>query len=155
SLEGLEATYSALATYLTHADDQMEFRLPVTAGTHLVAVTFPNPSTEIEGPPEKPVEPKSWDYYQGKLGLAGVGKVEIRGPYAVAGLGTTPSRKRIFVCQPSSLDQETPCARQIVSTIARRAFRRPVTDADLKTLFDFYKAGRKDGGFENGIELAL
>ena len=154
-VEGLEATYSALATYLTHADDQMEFRLPVTAGTHLVAVTFPNPSTEIEGPPEKPVEPKSWDYYQGKLGLAGIGKVEIRGPYAVAGLGTTPSRKRIFVCQPSSLDQEAPCARQIVSTIARRAFRRPVTDADLKTLFDFYKAGRKDGGFENGIELAL
>jgi hypothetical protein len=155
SVEGLEATYSALATYLTHADDQMEFRLPVSAGTHLVVVTLPNPSTEIEGPPEKPVEPKSWDYYQGKLGLAGIGKVEIRGPFAVAGLGTTPSRRRIFVCQPSTPEQEAPCARRIISTIARRAFRRPVTESNLKTLLDFYKAGRVDGGFENGIELAL
>jgi hypothetical protein len=153
--DGLEATYSALATYLTHADDNMEFRLPVTAGPHVIGVTFPNQSVEIEGPPEKPVEPKSWDYYQGKLGLAGVGKVEIRGPYDVTGPGKTASRRRVFICQPKSPEQESACAERIISTIARRAFRRPVTSADLETLLEFNRSGRRDGGFENGIELAL
>ena len=156
--EGLEATYTSLANYLTHADDEMEFRVSVTAGPHVVGVTFPSQSTEIEGPPEKPVQPKSWDYYHAKLGLAGIGAVEIRGPYDVAGPGETPSRSRIFTCHPSPEDpaaQEGRCARQIISTIARQAFRRPLTETDLRALFEFYESGRSTAGFEAGIELAL
>ena len=156
--EGLEETYTALANYLTHADDDMEFQVPVTAGPHVVGVTFPSRSTEIEGPSEKPVQPISWDYYHAKLGLAGIGSVEVRGPYNVTGPGTTPSRDRIFSCRPSPGDSESlerSCAEQIISTLARRAFRRPLTDADLRTLLEFYDTGRADGGFEAGIELAL
>ena len=156
--EGLEANYTALANYLTHADDEMEFRATVTAGRHVVGVTFPEQSSVIEGPPEKAVQPKSWDYYHAKLGLAGIGRVEIRGPYNATGPGDTPSRRRIFTCRPASgepAEQELRCARQIVSGLARRAFRRPVTEADLETLIGFYESGRDAGGFEAGIELAL
>ena len=156
--EGLEANYTALANYLTHADDEMEFRATVTAGRHVVGVTFPDQSTVIEGPPEKAVQPKSWDYYHAKLGLAGIGGIEIRGPYGVAGPGDTPSRRRIFACRPSageSAERELQCARRIVSGIARRAFRRPVTEADMETLIGFYESGRDSSGFEAGIELAL
>ncbi len=156
--EGLEATYTALANYLTHADDELELRVAVTAGPHVVGVTFPSPSSAIEGPPEKPVQPKSWDYYHAKLGLAGIGALEIRGPYHVAGPGDTPSRRRIFTCRPAPGDQAArgrQCAREIVAALARRAFRRPVTEADLQTLLGFYESGRAAGGFEAGIELAL
>ena len=156
--EGLEANYTALANYLTHADDEMEFRATVPAGRHVVGVTFPEQSSMIEGPPEKAVQPKSWDYYHAKLGLAGIGRVEIRGPYDATGPGDTPSRRRIFTCRPETgeaPDRELRCAREIVSRLARRAFRRPVTEADLETLVGFYEAGRDTGGFEAGIELAL
>ena len=156
--EGLEATYTALAKYLTHADDEMEFQVPVTAGPHVVGVTFPSRSTEIEGPPEKTIQPLSWDYYHGKLGLAGIGTVEIRGPYNITETSTTPSRSRIFTCRPSPGDpesRESSCAQQIISTLARRAFRRPLTEADLQTLLEFYQSGRTTGGFEAGIKLAL
>ena len=156
--EGLEANYTALANYLTHADDEMEFRAQVTAGRHVVGVTFPDQSTVIEGPLEKAVEPKSWDYYHAKLGLAGIGGLEIRGPYGAAGPGDTSSRRRIFACRPASgesSEQELQCARQILSGLARRAFRRPVTEQDLETLTGFYESGRTAGGFEAGIELAL
>ena len=155
---GLEATYTALANYLTHADDALELRVAVTAGPHVVGVTFPSPSSAIEGPPEKPVQPKSWDYYHAKLGLAGIGALEIRGPYHVAGPGATPSRRRIFTCRPAAADPpalEERCARRILAPLARRAFRRPVTEADLRTLLGFYESGRAAGGFEAGIELAL
>ena len=156
-VEGLEATYFALADYLTHADDEMEVQVRVPAGSHVVGVTFPSQSTEIEGPPEKPIEPISWDYYHAKLGLAGIASVEIRGPFDVTGPGTTPSRDRIFTCRPlpTNPDAEGLCAQQIISTLARQAFRRPLTDVDLQTLLEFYETGRATGGFEAGIELAL
>jgi hypothetical protein len=73
----------------------------------------------------------------------------------MAGPGDTLSRRRIFVCQPASAVEEPTCARQIVSTIARRAFRRPVQDAELTTLMSFYQHGRKESDFETGIQEAI
>ena len=67
----------------------------------------------------------------------------------------TPSRARIFTCNPTDAKDEEPCARQILSTLARRAFRRPVTDADVQDLLAFYQDGRKGGTFEDGIQAAL
>jgi hypothetical protein len=87
--------------------------------------------------------------------VGGVNSVVITGPYNVSGAGDTPSRHRIFVCQPAKETDEPACARQIISTIARRAFRRPVQDAEIATLMNFYQAGRKDGDFETGIQQAL
>jgi hypothetical protein len=75
----------------------------------------------------------------------------------VTGSGETASRDRIFVCQPDSAadEDEARCARTILSTLARRAFRRPVTDHDLQPLLSFYETGRADHGFEAGIQAAL
>ena len=72
-----------------------------------------------------------------------------------SGPGETPSRRRLFVCQPTSPDDEEECAKRILSNLMRRAYRRPVDDEDLKTPMEFYRAGRAEGDFDAGIEMAL
>jgi hypothetical protein len=88
---------------------------------------------------------------------AGISSLSIMGPLNASGPGETPSRRRIFVCQPASLEDEEDCARQILSTLATRAFRRSVTkdDASIDTLLGFFEEGRRLRGFENGIQYAL
>jgi Protein of unknown function (DUF1592)/Protein of unknown function (DUF1588)/Protein of unknown function (DUF1587)/Protein of unknown function (DUF1595)/Protein of unknown function (DUF1585)/Planctomycete cytochrome C len=81
--------------------------------------------------------------------------VSISGPYNVKGPGDTPSRKKLFVCEAATTKDEDPCARKILSTVGHRAYRRPFTETDLKPLLSFYQEGRKAGGFDNGIEMAL
>jgi hypothetical protein len=83
-----------------------------------------------------------------------VGKVKIEGPVNATRASDTPSRRKIFVCTPTAAE-ETACARKILSTLARRAYRRPVTAADTDVLMEFYTSGRKDGRFDDGIEKAL
>ena len=80
--------------------------------------------------------------------------MSIAGPFDATGPGETPSRERLFVCRPAPGTVEA-CAREILGTVARRAFRRPVTDTDLATLLGFFAAGREAGGFEAGIQRAL
>src|SRR4030095_1481734 len=84
-----------------------------------------------------------------------VGSIEIQGPFTPAGLSDTPSRQRIFVCRPKTSSDELPCATMILSSMARRAFRRPVTDQDLAAPVSFYISGRADGTFDAGIQAAL
>jgi hypothetical protein len=81
--------------------------------------------------------------------------VSIGGPFDAKGSGDTPSRRRIFSCNPATAAEEMPCARKIISALARRAYREPVSDSDLETLLGFYQQGRNHGGFESGIEMAL
>jgi len=158
----------------------LEFRAPVKAGLHTVGATFLRESAkpEAEAPPERasqsrpPVRSASVPPAQLDLRLDGAGlkrfevpckgganvdfsTLAIAGPYNAAGPGQTPSRARIFVCRPSAAADEDPCARTILSSLARRAFRRPVTDGDLDPLLAFYRRGRAEGGFENGIRAAL
>jgi len=83
-----------------------------------------------------------------------INSVTISGPYDVTGPGDSPSRRRIFVCRPVRAAEELPCARRILSTLARRAYRRPVTEADLTDLLPFYEQGRKSN-FDLGIQKAL
>jgi mono/diheme cytochrome c family protein len=91
----------------------------------------------------------------GGRGGAGV-SVTINGPFNPTGNPVeTPSRRKVFVCRPASLRDELPCASRIMASLARRAFRRPVTDADLAPLMQFFAEGRKAGTFENGIENGL
>ncbi len=87
----------------------------------------------------------------------GIASIVITGPYNAASPGDTPSRKRIFVCRPANATTaaETACARQVMSALSRRAYRRPVNDADVDALMTFYQRGRKDGDFETGIQEAL
>lgn len=88
------------------------------------------------------------------LGLPHVENITISGPFNATGVSDTPSRRRLFVCRPARAAEESVCAKRIISTLARRAYRRPVTDADLASLMSFYDAGRREGSFERGIELA-
>jgi len=87
----------------------------------------------------------------------GVTGITIAGPYGLLTPGDTPSRRKIFVCYPANENAEANCARQIVKSLATRAFRQPITDKDpsVETLLSFYQEGRNEGGFEDGIERAL
>ena len=87
----------------------------------------------------------------------GITQITIAGPFNATGSGDTPSRRRILVCAPASAGDEEACARQIFSTLATRAYRRPVeaSSADVATLMDFYRAGRADGTFEAGIQRGV
>jgi hypothetical protein len=133
-------------------------RIPVTAGLHTVGVTFlatnDVPGTELNKPFQRTMNtPGS---IPGFLFYPHVGQVTIEGPHDPTGASDTASRRRIFACQPATPAEEERCARTIVSTLAKRAFRRPATDADLSLLMPFYEAGRSEGGrFDDGIEAAL
>jgi hypothetical protein len=82
-------------------------------------------------------------------------ELSITGPTNVSGLSDTPSRRKIFICRPAVGGEEIPCAKKIVSALARQAFRKPPTDGDLEGLLSFYQAGRNNGNFESGIRTAL
>ena len=81
--------------------------------------------------------------------------LDISGPFNVTGLGDTESRRRIFICHPASPAEEAPCARRIFANLAEQAFRRPVTDEDLKAPMSFYQMGHDQDGFDAGIEGGL
>jgi hypothetical protein len=81
--------------------------------------------------------------------------VEILGPYNIGGPGNTPSRSKIFICRPASTRDEPACARRIVTSLARQAYRRPVNADDIAPLMAFYEKGRAAGDFDSGIEMAL
>jgi hypothetical protein len=126
----------------------VDVRIPIKAGPRLIGVTFIE-RNEVRD--EQIVRPRM----RGVGPQLGVGVVTISGPYDAKGPGDTPARRRIFVCRPASASDETPCARRIVSALERRAYRRPVTDADVQTLMPFYTSGRAEGGFDLGIQRAL
>ena len=84
-----------------------------------------------------------------------VGKLDILGPFQPVGGQDSPSRRQLFVCRPASASEESECARKIVTTLARHAFRRPVSEAETAMLLNFYQQGRREGGFDTGIERAV
>jgi mono/diheme cytochrome c family protein len=138
--------------YMQTADEGLELRVPVKAGMRQVAVHFVRQHREDQGvlqPPQRGFARSTNELYYDH---PAVDTVLIGGPYRAAGVGDTPSRRKVFVCQPTGAASEEPCARTIFSTLARRAYRRPVTEKDIRTLLDFYKAGRDEGGFELGIQ---
>ncbi|MGC4083238.1 MAG: DUF1595 domain-containing protein [Vicinamibacterales bacterium] len=121
-------------------------RIPVKAGRHELGVSFAeNSAAATEGP-------------SNRFGsnLMAIDRLVIEGPLTVTGISETPSRTRIFSCRPARPADEAACAEKIVSTLARRAYRRPVTPAEVQTLVGFYKSGRSDGGdFDTGIQFAI
>jgi mono/diheme cytochrome c family protein len=85
----------------------------------------------------------------------GVPTLVVTGPYNATGVGDTPSRRAIFSCKPTSAAEETACARTILTTLARRAYRGPVSTAEVNTLLEFYRQGRQSADFDTGIQQAL
>ncbi len=134
-------------------DDALRFRVPVKAGKRAVAVTFlkrPSVQFEDQSMPLLRDYPGTSDQQQPALS-----KVEIDGPYGATVRDDTPSRRRIFRCRPSGEAAAADCAKTIVSTLARRAYRRPVTEADVQLLLQFYEEGRKGTSFDQGIQAAI
>ena len=139
-------------------DGDWEFRLPVGAGPRELRVTFARKTAAY---PETLRQPYLRPYTSITGGDTRVqpylGSVTVTGPFAAGGgppAEDTPSRRRIFVCRPAEAG-EAACARRILSNLARRAYRRPVTSADLDVLLGFFDEGRREGGFDAGIEMAL
>ncbi len=135
-------------------DERLQIRLAVKAGPHDVAISFLEKTGALPQTLLQPF-PRMVDDPIDASGVPTISTVTISGPFKVTGAGDTPSRRRILVCRPANPGEEEPCARRILGMLARRAYRRPTTDADLRILLDFYQSGRQQGGFESGIELAL
>jgi mono/diheme cytochrome c family protein len=129
----------------------IETRLTLKAGDHAIGAGFLTEAGKLEGGGGRGPAPS--------VNGVSVEYVTIGGPYKVAGPGDTESRRRIFVCRPAAgapRPEEDACARQIVSVLAHRAYRRPVTAVDLDPLMKLFAAGRNDGGnFDSGVEMAL
>ena len=146
--------------YALHADDHLEVRIAARAGPRVLGVSFVQGRSERDGVLQPRATGKvlaiaeRWSSTS-EAPEAAVDQVSIAGPFDATGPGETPSRERILACRPAGAADEAPCAREILSTLARRAWRRPVTGRDLDTLLGFYEAGHRDGGFEAGIRRSL
>src|SRR5580692_9675571 len=125
-----------------------QYRIAVKAGPHLIGVTFVQITEALD---EGTLHPRQ----RTRGTQPAVASVTIRGPYNATGPGDTPSRERILACHPKDAAAEAPCAKQILTALARRAYRRPVTDQDLTPLMTFYEKGRKERDFDLGIQTAL
>jgi hypothetical protein len=138
-----------------HAVDQdLHVRVRLTAGPHLVEAAFPKKPSLLLETERQPYQAHFNNDRHPRITPA-VYSLTVNGPYNPTGPGNSPSRHRILVCSPSAPGDEEACAKRILTTLMRRAYRRPVTDADLTAPMKFYREGRKDGGHENGVELAL
>jgi hypothetical protein len=134
-------------------DARLQFRVALKAGPRAIGVAF----LRQIGVGTRRLQPflrSSADTFD-STGLPHVEKLTVAGPFRATSAGDTPSRRRIFVCRPAGQSDETNCATRIISTLARRAYRRPVSSEDLRPLLAFYQAGRDIGSFESGVEMAL
>ncbi len=127
-----------------------KIKLPVTAGPHRIVVTFQETTFAESEAGLFPFTPGG-----GSDSYARVAALDVTGPFEPSGVSDTPSRRKIFVCKPTSAVDEEPCARRIVAKLATEAFRRPVNEADLASPMAFYAEGRKLGSFDTGIQTAI
>ncbi|MFN7923813.1 MAG: DUF1592 domain-containing protein [Bryobacteraceae bacterium] len=137
----------------SQVDTGLNVRVAVKAGPHFVAVTFPKDTGALLETERQP--------YQAHFNMdrhpriqPAIYSVSINGPYGAKGPGDTPSRRRLFVCRPTSGADEDACAQRIFRTLARRAYRRGVSDADIEAPMKFYRASKAEG-FDTGVEMGV
>jgi hypothetical protein len=130
---------------------RMMARAQIKAGPRTVGATFLKKNAALNDYTLQPFQRITLDPVN-EVGLPHIERFVIAGPYKATGPGDTPSRRKIFSCQPRAAKEEVTCARQILSQLARHAYRRPVNDSDLEPLLSFYQSGRNAGGsFDEGI----
>ena len=141
-----------------HVDDAWDVRVRVTAGPRDVTLAFLRKTAALDETIRLPFArpyPAGVNIAETRMGLH-LRSVEIVGPYNPAGADSSPSRRQIFSCTPRRASEEPDCARTILSSLARRAYRRPVAASDVEPLLAMYREGRAQGqGFESGVELAI
>jgi mono/diheme cytochrome c family protein len=152
---GGEADHKAIDQRLDPAVEEINGRLrkihfKATAGQHDLTITFLQRSFA-----ESDERTRTVALEGGQERIQAAHALQIRGPLTVTGMSNSVSRKKIFICQPLKQADETPCARKIIANLARRAFRRPVTDEDVNPLMAFYKTGYAARGFDRGVRDAL
>jgi Protein of unknown function (DUF1592)/Protein of unknown function (DUF1588)/Protein of unknown function (DUF1585)/Protein of unknown function (DUF1587)/Protein of unknown function (DUF1595)/Planctomycete cytochrome C len=132
-------------------DNPRSFRLKVSAGPHTIGLSLPDRQRGAG------VDEIYSDFRANAVftNPGGVPSLIITGPHNITGAGDTPSRRKIFTCRPASASEETSCARSILMTLARRAYRGPVSAGEVETLMEFYRKGRQAGDFETGIQEGL
>ena len=149
SIGGRPLLRGASGVFAFEAEPPVDVRVPLGAGPREIAVAF----LQKTGARHESLVRAS---RRGQRREPSIATVTLSGPYGVDGAGDSPSRERIFTCRPAGgAAAAAPCAREILSTLARRAYRRPVTGADLDLLLPFYEEGREEGGFDRGIQRAL
>jgi mono/diheme cytochrome c family protein len=159
---GAELAAQAAADYrdvragaLTNADDALQVRVPLKAGLRTVVATILK-SNDVQpeglGPVRIPIWSREGDVPTVPIAIS---SLLIGGPYNGLVPKDSPSRARIFVCKPAGNSEETACATKILSSLARRAYRRPSTNEDVQVLLGFYKTARARGNFDAGIRAAL
>ncbi|MEO7190291.1 MAG: DUF1592 domain-containing protein [Vicinamibacterales bacterium] len=135
-------------------DEHLRIRVPVAAGPHVLGVAFlKKPSLLLESA-RQPYQ-AHFNYYRHPRVQPAVYSISVVGPFTATGPGDSPSRRRLFVSAPAVPAQEDGAAKKILATLMRRAYRRPVTEADLQGPMALYRKARADGDFDAGIEMAL
>jgi len=132
------------------ADLNLKTRVPVKAGPHAVGVAFIKTATKLLETERRPYQAR-FNFHRHPRTQPAVYSVSITGPYESKGAGDTPNRRRVFVCS----EQTGACAERILRTLVRRAYRRPVTEADLRRPMQLYREASAADGFDAGIEMAL
>jgi len=152
--EDLESLFQKPTDTGDEVDARLRVRAPLKAGMHVVTVAFLQ-GAQATGPGRlqrylrSSVDNFDWS------GQPHIQTLSIAGPFDATSSGDTASRRRVFSCRPSNASQEAGCARSILATLARRAYRQPVSDADLQRILSFYESGHRNGTFESGIQAAL
>jgi mono/diheme cytochrome c family protein len=135
-------------------DANLKARITVSAGPHDLGVTFvQNPASLLET--QRQPYQAHYNLHRHPRKTPAIYQVSITGPFHAKGHGETPSRRRIFIATPSGTNDEEQCAKTTLSTLMRRAYRRPITDSDIEKTMKFYRQGRSSADFEAGIETAL
>jgi len=144
---------------LKTTEDLRTSPIALTSGPHVISAAFveraSGPVQDFVMPFERALADLSTGHFPGLTGLPHLRNLGVDGPYDVTGVSETASRERVLSCRPATSAEEGPCAREIIGRLARRAFRRPVTDDDVGRLLALYETARAEQGFEAGIRMAL
>jgi mono/diheme cytochrome c family protein len=144
------------------ADDKLFVRFPIKAGMRTLGISFIRNLWQPEGVGVSRLPVASYGFASGRVSHPDYGKVEmavdfvdLTGPYDGKTPESTPSREAIFTCRPATAAEEVPCAKSILTRLARRAYRRPVNDGDVKAMMGLYAEGRAQGDFDQGVQWAI
>ncbi len=155
---GGEADFKANLVNMTKLGDEIDergrVRLALKAGPHVITAAFLERSAAANPTRLQPFIRSSTDT-RDTSGHPHFEMFTVTGPFNSTGPGDTPSRRRIFICRPANRAEEEPCARKIITTLARRAYRGDLNDTDIQRLMSFYQSTRQSAGFERGIQKAL
>ena len=155
--EDIDKSFENATAQMEAINARLTFRVAVKAGPRTVAAAFVHKSAALANATLQPYLQTTSDTVD-YTGVPHVESLLLTGPYNVSGPGDTPSRRRLLFCKPTTAAEERDCATKILSTVARRAYRRPLTEGpggDVQTLLEFFEMGRRKGTFEAGIELGL